>query len=153
MTRFASACALLLCALAVPALTASDVLAQTATQAKPTTQAPATPAKFYRPVKGIATIEIIQSPSKQIGSEIVTVIKVKNTSSGRINLLQYDEYWYNQKREVVSGSTDKYRKPFNPGDIIELTISSPVKPNLYTSQIMFSHAGGKIEVKAVKKFQ
>jgi hypothetical protein len=152
MTRSASAQALLLCALAVPALSASFDPAQT-TQAAPTTQAPATPAKFYRPVKGLATIEVIQGISKKVGDNMVTIVKVKNMSSGRINLLQYDEYWYDLKRKQVSGSTEKYRKPFNPGDIIELAVTSPIKPGMQVSQIMFSHAGGKIEVKPVKQFK
>ncbi len=152
MTRSASALALLLCALAVPALSASFDPAQ-ATQAAPTTQAPATPAKFYRPVKGIATIEVIQGQSKKVGTNMVTIVKVRNTSAGRINLLQYDEYWYDLKRQQVSGSTEKYRKPFNPGDIIELAVTSPIKPGMQVSQIMFSHAGGKIEVKPVKQFK
>jgi hypothetical protein len=84
---------------------------------------------------------------------MVTVLQVKNTSAGRIDLLQYDEYWYDKNVAVVSGSTDKWRKPFNPGDVIEITVKSPVKPNLYRSQIQFAHSGGKIEAKAVKKFE
>lgn len=152
MTRFASALALL-SALTVPALAVPTSADQAATKAAPTASTPATPAKFYRAVKGIATIEIIQGPSKKVGQDMVTVIKVRNTSAGKIELLQYDEYWYDMNRKVVSGSTDKYRKLFNPGDIIELTLKSPVKPNLYQNQIMFSHAGGKIEVKPVKAFK
>jgi hypothetical protein len=155
MRRFALPLALM-GALALPALSLSAFtgLSQGAAKAAPTTAPPAAaPAKFYRPVKGIATIEVLQGPSKKVGTQMVTVVKVKNTSAGRIDLLQYDEYWYDQKVQVVSGSTDKYRKLFNPGEIIELTIKSPIKPNLYRNQIMFSHAGGKIEAKAVKKFE
>lgn len=152
MTRFASALALL-GVLTVPTLSASTPLPQAPAKAAPTAPAPATPAKYYRPVKGTATIEVIQGVPKKIGGDIVTIVKVKNTSAGRIELLQYDEYWYDKNQKVVSGSMAKYRKLFNPGDIIELTVKSPAKPNLYVNQIMFSHQGGKIDVKAVKKFQ
>jgi hypothetical protein len=155
MTRLACALALLCGALAAPAAFTSPVHADQQAVAKtaPATPAPATPAKFYRPVKGIATVEVIQSPAKRVGNDMVTVLKVKNTSAGRINLLQFDDYWYDKDVKQVSGSTEKYRKPFNPGDIIEIMVKSPVKPNLYRNQIMFSHAGGKVEVKQVKKFQ
>ena len=39
-----------------------------------------------------------------------------------------------------------------PGEVIEITMKSPFKPNLQMSQYQFSHAGGKVNVKRVKKF-
>jgi hypothetical protein len=128
-----------------------------ATQAPPTkaaqpTQAPTVPARFVRPIKGIASIQIIQGPSKHIGRDIVTVTKVKNMSSGSIALLKIDEYWYDKKQQVVSGDSQPYRKPFNPGDIIEITTRSPYKPEAWVPQWMFSHANGAVDVKRVKKF-
>jgi len=47
-------------------------------------------------VKGIATIEILQGPAKVVGKEIVTTVKVKNTSKGSINLLKADQEWYDK---------------------------------------------------------
>ena len=90
----------------------------------------------------------------KVGQDIVTVIKVKNTSAGAISLLKVDEYWYDKKLNVVTGDSQPYRKPFNPGEIIEVTLKSPIKPNveLYRSQYQYSHANGDIKVKAVKKF-
>ena len=55
-------------------------------------QAPAKRAAYIPPVKGVATIEVIQGPSKRVGKEMVTVLKIKNTSKGSINLLKIDEY-------------------------------------------------------------
>jgi hypothetical protein len=114
--------------------------------------APAAPAKFYRPIKGTATVECIHGPSTKKGDEVVTVFKVKNTSAGSIGLLKIDEYWYDKKLKVVTGDSQAWRKPFNPGDIIEITMKSPYKPDLYKSQYMFSHAGGDVKPTAVKKF-
>jgi methionine-rich copper-binding protein CopC len=122
------------------------------TAAAPAPAAPAAPAKFVRPIKGEASIELIQTPSKRVGADMVTVLKVKNTSSGAIALLKIDEYWYDRKMQVVSGDSQAWRKLFNPGDVIEITMRSPVKPDLYKSQYAFSHANGKIVVKGVKKF-
>ncbi len=153
---FASAAGLL-CSI----LSTSDVLAQAkappaqapATKAASTPVAPAAPAKWVRPVKGTATIEIIQAAPKKVGAEMWTVLKIKNTSSGSIALLKIDEYWYNKKLAIVSGDQQRITKPFNPGEIAEVTMKSPMRPDLYTNQYQFSHAQGKIDVKAVKKFQ
>jgi hypothetical protein len=122
-----------------------------AVAATPTTQAPAAPVKYYKPVKGIAAIQIIPSASKKVGTDIVTTIKIKNMASGSIALLKVDEYWY-KGTEVVTGDTQRWPKPFNPGEVIELTFRSPYKPGLTASQYQYSHANGKIDVKSVKKF-
>ena len=137
-------------------LSTSDVLAQAKTppaQSPATKAAPAAPAKWVRPIKGTATIEIIQGAPKKVGADMVTVMKIKNTSPGAIALLKIDEYWYNRKLEVVSGDQQRVTRPFNPGEIVEITMRSPIKPDLYKNQYQFSHAQGDIKVKAVKKFQ
>ena len=130
---------------------AADQKKPAAVAAAPTTPAPAAPAKYYKPVKGIAAIQIIPGASKKVGTDIVTTIKVKNMSSGSIALLKVDEYWYAGK-EVVTGDMQTWRKPFNPGEVIEITLKSPYKPGLTASQYQYSHANGKIDVKRVKKF-
>ena len=145
-----------------PAFTAILVMAMTAiastafAQAKPaapTSQpAPATRAKWVAPVKGIATVQVIPGASKPVGDDIVTVLKVKNVSSGAIALLRVDEYWYDKSLKTVSGDTQRHRQPLYPGEVVEITMRSPRKPNLYKNTFNFSHANGKIEVKTVKKF-
>ena len=141
-------------AVAVIALTAiaSPASAQ-AQPATPATQpAPATRAKWVAPVKGIATVEVIPGLSKKVGDEMVTVLKVKNVSNGSIALLRVDEYWFDKSLKTVSGDTQRHRQPLNPGEVVEITMRSPVKPNLYKNTFNFSHANGKVEVKTVKKF-
>jgi hypothetical protein len=97
---------------------------------------------------------VIKGDSKKVGNDIVTVVKVKNMSSGAIALLRADESWYDKKtRQVVTGDTYRHMKPLLPGEIVEMTLRSPFKPDLYASRIDFSHANGKIEAKAVKKFE
>lgn len=135
-----------------PATQSKTATQAPATKAAPTTQAPPVAAKFVKPIKGIAAIQIIQGPSKRIGDDIVTVFKVKNMSSGSIALLKIDEYWYDKKQQVVTGDSQPYRKPFNPGEIIEITMRSPYKAEAYQSNYMFSHANGSVDPKKVKKF-
>ena len=152
MNRRASVCvAALLCSLAVVPV----VFAQAAktTPATPTAS-PAAPAKakFVPLIKGLASIQVIQSASKRVGPDIVTMLKIKNVSTGSIGLLRVDELWYDKDLKQVTGDSHAIRRAILPGEVIELTMKSPSKPNLYRSQYAFSHAGGKIDAKAVKKF-
>jgi hypothetical protein len=127
-----------------------------ATKAAPATAAaaaPAAPARFVKTMKGIATIEMMEGPSKPVGNDIVTVLKVKNTSPLAISLFSVDEYWYDKSQKVVTGDQFKHRKPFMPGEVIEVTLRAPKKPNLYQNQYQFSHAGGDIKPTRVKKFE
>jgi hypothetical protein len=141
MRRFALLTALA-CVLSIPAALAQQP------------QAPAKPAKYIPPVKGIATIEVIQLPSKRVGNEMVTVLKVRNTSKGSINLLKADEYWYDKNMQIVSGSQYAHKKaPIQPGEIVEITMRAPVKPNLMRNQVMFRHANGDAKATAVKAFK
>ncbi len=165
MKRFAFASSVIV----LLALVASTVLAQSkpaqapatkaTTPAQPATapttqQAPAAPAKFIKPLKGTADIQFIQMPSKKVGNDIVTILKIKNLSNAPVSLLKVDEYWYNKATPavVISGDSEPYRKPFMPGEIIELTMKSPWKPDISASQYQFSHAGGQVNLKRVKKF-
>jgi len=143
---FAPALALLLCA---AVCTPSFAQAQ---PAAPTTPAPATKAKFVTPIKGQATIEVIQAPSKFAGKEIVTVYKIKNTSNAPIALLKIDEYWYG-KGKLVSSDTYRHRQPLAPGEIIEVSTRSPANPGAEVSQAQFSHANGTVKPVKVKAFK
>jgi len=143
MRRFVLLTALA-CALSTPAIVFSQP------------QAAAKPAKYIAPVKGAATIEVIQSPSKRVGKEMVTVIKVRNTSKGAINLLKADEYWYDKSMKIVSGTPYAHKKaPIQPGEIVEITLRSPIPPGvtLHQNQIMFRHAYGDAKPTKVKAFK
>ena len=55
---------------------------------------------------------------------MVTVLKIKNCL-GRHLAAESDEYWYDKKMQLVSGDSQAYRKPFNAGEVIEITMKSP----------------------------
>ena len=130
---------------------ASSAFAQ-AQPAAPVAQGAAVRAKWVAPVKGIATIEVIPAVSKKVGNDMVTVLRIKNVSSGAIALLRVDEYWFDKSLKTVSGDTKRHRQPLNPGEVVEITMKSPTKPNLYRNTFNFSHANGKVDAKTVKKF-
>jgi hypothetical protein len=150
MTRFPFASAL---AVLFTAATASAAFAQTTPTTPPAQSPPATRAKWVAPIKGIAKIQVIRGNPKPVGKEVWTVMKVKNISSGAIALLRADEYWYDTKRQLVTGDTYRHRQPLNPGEVVEFTMKSPIKPNLQSSRIQFEHANGKIDAAQVKEFK
>ena len=126
-----------------PATAAAAPAAPTAAVAK---------ARMSNPVKGTAFIEVIQGTAKKVGGDMVTVTKVKNVSNAPIAGLRVDEFWYTAKLAQVSGDQQRVRAPIAPGEVIEVTTKSPVKPDLYKNQLTFSHANGKVDYKVVKKF-
>lgn len=144
---FAPALAVLLCT-AVPASSFAQAQA-----AAPTTPAAPARAKFATPLKGQATIDVIQSQSKFVGKEIITTFKIKNTSNAPIALLKIDEYWYDKAGKMVSSDTQRYRQPFGPGDVIEMATKSPATPGAERSQAQFSHANGTVKPTRVKAFK
>jgi len=155
MKRFVVVTPVLFCFLAF----APGAFAQAAKAAPATAQAAPSPtqevvkARMSTPVKGTAYVEVIQGQAKKVGGEMVTVTKIKNVSNAPIAGLRVDEFWYNQKLAQVTGDTQRVRAPIAPGEVIEVTTKSPMKPDLYRSQLAFSHAGGpKVDTKIVKKF-
>lgn len=130
---------------------APAAFAQKATPATPKASEPPLPAKWVVPIKGKAAVEFIPTQKRE-GKDIVTTVKVKNMSSGPIALLRVDEYWYNAKRETVSGGSARDTKPLMPNEVIELTIHCPNAQDVATNNFMFSHANGTIDPKLVKKF-
>jgi hypothetical protein len=124
-------------------------------QAKPAAQAPAppvAPAKWAAPLKGPGTIEVIRGKPHRVGNDMVSVLKIKNTSKAPIALLTVEEYWYNAKRQTVSGDTQRHKQLIPPGEVIELTTKSPWKADMSVNLFVFRHANGKIDAKAVNKF-
>jgi hypothetical protein len=153
MKRVALACSVTLLLAAATVFAQGKAAQAPATKASPTTgSAPTAPAKFVKTLKGTAEIRFIQVSSKKVGPDIVTVLRIKNLSPLAVSLLKVDEYWYDKTPKVVTGDTQSWRKPFLPGEVIEVTMKSPFKPALTASQYQFSHAGGKVDVKRVTKF-
>jgi hypothetical protein len=165
MRRFAFTSAVILCCLALTTAAfaqTSKATAKTtpvkkdATPAVATEPPPPSPelmkARTRPPVKGTAFLEVIPGTSRKVGTDIVTVTKVKNVSNAPIIGLRVDEWWY-AKGQQVSGGDYRLRYPLAPGEIAEMTTSSPVKPDMSGgSQLQFTHANGGVKTTRVKKF-
>ena len=136
--------------------------AAAAEQAKPAVQPPAAatkqpndegaPAKLVAPVRGEAELGYTNPVTKRAGNMIVTTIKVKNLSKGAIAGLKVDEFWYDKKGDPVTGSQPfRYRKPLQPGEVIEVELKVPTDPRMFNNQYKFEHANGKIKTTKLPK--
>jgi hypothetical protein len=137
--------------------------AAAAEQAKPTPPAPTaqrpndegaapTPGKLVAPVRGQAELGFTNPVSKRVGTMIVTTIKVKNLSKGAIAGLKVDEFWYDKKGDPVTGSQPfRYRKPLQPGEVIEVELKVPTDPRMDRNQYKFEHANGTIKTTKLPK--
>jgi hypothetical protein len=147
----APAVTLLICTVVV-----CTAFAQAAKPAAPTTPAPAAKAKFASPIKGEAKILVILGPSNYNvkTKEIVTTYKIKNISDAPIALLKIDEYWYGTNKALASTATERYKQPFPPNEVIEMTTHAPAPAGGagWTKNAQFSHANGKVAPKVVKQF-
>jgi hypothetical protein len=121
------------------------------TTAQPNDEGAAT-TKLIAPVRGQAELGITKPVSKRVGNMIVTTIKVKNLSKGAIAGLKVDEFWYDKAGDPVTGAQPfRYRKPLQPGEIIEVTLRVPTDPKMDRNQYKFEHANGTIKITTLPK--
>jgi hypothetical protein len=140
-------------ALAILALTlALPTAAVAQPQPAATAGSPPARAKWVAPVKGIADIGYLKPETKVQGKEVVTKIKIKNLSLGSIALLRVDEYWYDRGGNMLPGDMQRWKKPFLPGEVIELELRVPHNPKYYQNTYKFTHANGQCKPKLMKKF-
>lgn len=142
----------LLAALLGAALPVSTSAQATTAQAGAAAAPAVARARWPAPLKGDGTVEIIQGQPRRVGNDMVTVLKIRNTSSAPLALLTVEEFWYNAQRQPVSGDTQRHKQLIDPGAIVEITTRSPWKADMSLNQYTFKHANGKIMPKAVKKF-
>jgi hypothetical protein len=122
-----------------------------ATAQKPNDEG-ATPQKLVAPVRGEAELGYMKPVSKNDGKFITTTIKVKNLSKGAIAGLKVDEFWYDKDGNPVTGSQPfRYRKPLQPGEVIDVVLKVPVNKAMFRNQYKFEHANGKIKTTEMKK--
>jgi hypothetical protein len=161
MRRLAFTAAALLCCLSLSTAALAQAKRAATTGKKDATPAvaPAAPpspellkARMKPPLKGTAAIEIIPGPPKVANGEVASVIKVKNVDNAPIIGLKIDQYFYAAQKEV-SACTARVRNPIAAGEIIDVAISCPnPKERVTGSNLMFTHANGKVQPKQVKKF-
>jgi hypothetical protein len=141
-----------LLAIAGAMLIATGVVAAQAPGAKPAAPAAAAPGRLAPPIRGQAELGYTKPVTKRTGTNIVTTIKVKNLSNGSIAGLKVDEFWYDKGGDPVTGDTFRYRKPLQPQEVIEVTLTTPVNPKMARSQYKFEQSNGGVKPQVVAKF-
>jgi hypothetical protein len=155
-SAFAPALTLLLSVTLVTTAFARQATPAATKQATPAATSGSPPAaakaKFTTPLKGEATIDVIQGQSKIKGQEVVKTYKIKNTSSAPIAMLKVDEYYYSKTGAMVSSAVQRHKQPFLPGEVIELTTTAPLTPGVVGggNRAQFSHMNGTVKVNPVK---
>jgi hypothetical protein len=139
------------------------VAAMAAEQAKPAVAPPANsakrpndegaaPARLAAPVRGQAELGYTKPVSKNDGKFITTTMKVKNLATGAIAGLKVDEFWYDKDGNPVSGSQPfRWRKPLQPGEVIEVSLRVPINKAMNRNQYKFEHANGTIKATLLPK--
>jgi len=135
-------------------LVSASLLAQAqAQQAAPAAQTEKPVAKWVTPFRGAADVLFIGPDTKRVKDDVVTTVKVKNTSPGPLVRLKVEEFWYDKAGNLVVGGDDWCRKPLMPGDEWTATITTARDSRMYTNNLKFSHANGTVKPKKVKKFE
>ena len=117
----------------------------------PAPAAPAAPKKLISPQRGDATVEITKPNTNKKGTEVTTVIMVKNTSPAPIAGFKIEENWYDKGGTPVGGDIYRHPKPFMPGEVITVTLKTQWKATMQSNQYQFTHANGAVKPKTVPK--
>ncbi len=126
----------------IPAVFAQEVTAQTPPKAV-----------WINPIRGLAEIQYTRPVIKRDKDVIVTTITVKSVSTAPIARLTIEEFWYDGTGNPVTGDKQFVKKPLMPGEMATVVLRTPVKENMKSNQLKFSHQNGTVKPKLVLKFE
>ena len=135
-------------AAAIGFLVAPAAIAQTPAPAAPAAQAPR---KLISPVRGDATVEYTKPLTKRAGANVVTTLTIKNTSPAPIAGFRLEENWADKAGNLAGGDIYRHPRPFMPGEVINVTLTSPFNARMTSNSYNFVHANGTVKPKAVAK--
>ena len=138
-------------AAAIGFVMAPAAIAQTPAPAAPAAQA--APRKLISPIRGEATVEYTAPNTTRKGANVVTVMVIKNTSSLPIAGFRLEESWADKSGNLAGGDIYRHPKPFMPGEVINVTLTSPANPRMASNSFNFIHANGTVKPKRVPKIE
>jgi hypothetical protein len=133
-------------AIALGFLLAPVALAQT-----PAPAAPAAPRKLISPFRGDATVEYTRPVTKRAGANIVTTMTIKNTSPGPLAGFRLEESWADKTGNLAGGDVYRHPRPLMPGEVINITLTTPFNARMQNNSLNFVHANGNVKPKSVLK--
>ena len=117
----------------------------------PAPAAPAAPRKLISPFRGDATVEFTKPVTKRVGANIVTTIVVKNTSPGPLAGFRLEESWSDKSGNLAGGDTYRHPRPLMPGEVNNVTLTTPFNTRMSSNSYNFIHANGNVKPKSVPK--
>ena len=130
-------------------LFAPVAIAQTPAPAAPAAQS--APRKLISPYRGDATVEYTKPVSKRNGANIVTTMTIKNTSPGPLAGFRLEESWSDKTGNLAGGDVYRHPRPFMPGEIINVTLTTPFNTRMQSNSYNFIHANGNVKPRSVPK--
>ena len=115
-------------------------------------QTPA-PRKLISPLRGEATVEYTRPNTVRKGGNIITTMTVKNTSTGPIAGFRIEESWSDKTGNLAGGDIYRHPKPFMPGEVIQVTLTTPANARMTSNSFNFIHANGTVKPKNVPKIE
>ena len=73
-------------------------------------------------------------------------------SKGSITQFSVSEFWYDDQGNATPGGSRTHRKPFMPGEVIEIELRTSKNAKFYQNQFEFSHANGDVKATVVSGF-
>jgi hypothetical protein len=105
-----------------------------------------------RELHGAAKVQILAPETKLAGSDVVTVIRVRNSSRDWITGLEVTEHWYDKNGSAVRSHSVTHRERLMPGAVAELQLRTPKSADFYQNQYEFKHANGTVTATTVGSF-
>ena len=107
--------------------------------------------KLVAPVRGEAVVEITLPDTKLNKDQVVTKIRVKNTSKAPIAGFKIEENWF-KGSDAIGGDSYRHGRPLQVGEVIEITLTTPRSRVVGArNQYQFSHANGTVKPTTVKR--
>ena len=126
--------------------------------AKPATPAAAAPGERPRllaPVRGAAKIGYTKPVVKRgkVGGKdfVITTMQIKNLEMAPIAGLKVDDFWYDAGGGPLPSDSYRHPRPLQPGEVITVTLETPLDPRMNRNQWQFSHANGDVKPQLLAK--
>jgi arylamine N-acetyltransferase len=116
-------------------------------------QTPAAPRRLISPIRGDATVEYTRPNTTRKGGNVVTIMVIKNTSPLPIAGFRLEESWADKSGNLAGGDVYRHPKPFMPGEVITVTLTTPANPRMTSNSFNFVHANGIVKPRNVPKIE
>src|SRR3982751_3677651 len=117
----------------------------------PAPAATAAPRKLISPFRGDATVEYTKPMTNKVGTNVVTTLTIKNTSPGPLAGFRLEESWADKTGNLAGGDVYRHPRPLMPGEVINVTLTSPFNARMISNSYNFIHANGNVKPKSVPK--